>query len=429
MKYLLKGGRVINPAKQFDGILDIVVEDGKIVALGENLTAEGAEIKDLTGLVVTPGLIDMHVHLRDPGLEAKEDIASGTRAAAAGGFTTVACMPNTKPIVDSSILIQGILARAASEGVVRVAPIGSVVKGGTGHELAEIGDMILAGAAAITDDGVEPGKTSFFKTGLEYTSMFDRIFITHAEDASLVEDGIMHEGAVSARLGMKGRPAVAEDLAVAKSIMLSEYTGAPVHIAHISSKTAIDLVRQAKAKGLAVTAEATPHHLSLTDEAVITYSSAAKVCPPLRSAEHRDAVRQGLIDGTIDAIATDHAPHAFEEKDCEFRDAPNGFSGLETAVGVVLTEMYHTKEMSLLQIIDKMSTAPAKLLHLDAGTIEVGQIADLTILNLDAAWTVDSKEFYTKGKSTPFQGKTLTGKAVGTIVGGRFIMENGEVLL
>lgn len=430
MKYLLKGGRVINPAEKFDGICDIYLEDGIIKKMGKNLTVKGAEVKDLTGLIVAPGLIDMHVHLREPGLEAKEDIASGTRAAAAGGFTTVACMPNTKPLIDSSIIVRGIEQRAKQDGVVHVVPIGSLLKGGSGSkELAEIGDMIESGACAISDDGIESGTTALLKTGLEYTSMFDRIFITHAEEKSLVEEGVMHEGKVSAKLGMKGRPAVAEDMAVARSIMLAEYTGASVHIAHISSKTAVDLVRQAKAKGIQVTAEATPHHISLTDDAVLTYSTAAKVYPPLRSADHVEAIRQGLIDGTIDAIATDHAPHAFEEKDCEFQDAPGGFSGLETALGVVLTELYHTKQMSLVDIIDRMSTAPARLLHLPGGVIKIGSAADLTIINPEEEWTVDSKNFYTRGKSTPFQGKTLKGKAVGTIVDGQLIMENGEVLL
>jgi dihydroorotase len=428
LNYLLKGGRVVNPAAQFDGLLDVLIIDGKIAALSLDIVPGDAQIMDMTGLVITPGLIDMHVHLRDPGLEAKEDIASGTRAAAAGGFTTIACMPNTQPVIDSSIIVDGILRRAAVEGVVHVAVIGSVSKGHSGQELAEIGDMILSGAVAISDDGIYIGHASLLKTGLEYTSMFERIFITHAEELSLVEDGVMHEGKVSAQLGLKGRPSVAEDIAVARNIMLAEYVDAAVHIAHISSKGAVELVRAAKKRGVKVTAEATPHHLTLTDEAVREFSTAAKVCPPLRSSEHVRAVRQGLIDGTIDVIATDHAPHAFEEKDCEYNLAPNGFSGLETALGVVLTELYHTKQMPLLAIVEKLSAAPARLLKMNAGVLKVGAAADVTVIDPQLSWTVDSAKFYTKGKSTPFQGRQLTGKAVATFVSGRLIMQNGDVL-
>ncbi|MBU2702457.1 dihydroorotase [Sporomusaceae bacterium BoRhaA] len=428
MNYLLKGGRVINPAEQFDGLMDVLIEEGKIAKIGKKITAKDAKVMDMTGLVITPGLIDMHVHLRDPGLEAKEDMASGTRAAAAGGFTTIACMPNTKPIVDSSIVVEGILRRAAVEGLVHVAVIGSVSKGESGKELAEIGDMILSGAVAISDDGIYINQANLLKTGMEYTSMFDRIFITHAEEKSLVEEGVMHEGKISAKLGLKGRPSIAEDIAVARNIMLAEYTDTRLHIAHVSSRESVELIRQAKARGVKVTAEATPHHLALTDEAVLTFSTAAKVCPPLRSAEHVQAVRQGLLDGTIDAIATDHAPHAFEEKDCEYNDAPNGFAGLETALGVVLTELYHTKLMSLMDIVNKMSVAPAQLLNLKAGVLKVGASADITIINPELSWTVDSTGFYTKGKSTPFEGRKLIGKAVGTFVGGRLMMEQGNVL-
>lgn len=428
MNYLLKGGRVVNPAEHFDGLLDVLIVDGKIAALSQDIVPGDAQVMDMTGLVITPGLIDMHVHLRDPGLEAKEDIASGTRAAAAGGFTTIACMPNTKPVIDSSIIVDGILRRAALEGVVNVAVIGSVSKGDSGQELAEIGDMILAGAVAVSDDGIYIDKASLLKTGLEYTSMFDRIFITHAEELSLVADGVMHEGKLSAKLGLKGRPSVAEDIAVARNIMLAEYADAELHIAHISSKEAVELVKAAKARGVKITAEATPHHLTLTDEAVLEFSTAAKVCPPLRSMEHVLAVRQGLIDGTIDVIATDHAPHAFEEKDCEYNLAPSGFSGLETALGVVLTEFYHTKQMTLLNIVDKLSVAPARLLKMNAGVLKVGASADITVIDLQRSWTVDSASFYTKGKSTPFQGRRLMGRAVDTFVGGRLIMQNGDVL-
>ncbi len=427
MKLLLKGGRIVNPAQGFDGVADLLIENDHIVEISENISADGAEIFDAQGLVVAPGFIDMHVHLREPGLEAKEDIVSGTRAAAAGGFTTIACMPNTKPTVDNAIIVSGIIHRAQYEGVVNVKVIGALSKGQEGKELAEIGDMIFTGAVAISDDGSSLNNNSLLKTGLEYTSMFDCPVITHSEDESLVEDGVMHEGAVSAMLGMKGRPAVAEDIAVARDLMLAQYADAKIHIAHVSSKGAVELIRQAKRKGIKVTAEATPHHLTLTDEAVRSFDTATKVNPPLRSADHVAALIEGLQDGTIDAIATDHAPHAFEEKDMEYKQAPPGFTGMETALGVVLTGLYHTGKLTLLELVERMSTAPARILGLESGVLTKGSLADITIFDENAEWVVDSSKFYTKGKHTPFDKKTLKGKVVATIVKGKFVMRNGEV--
>lgn len=428
LSLLIKGGRVINPATGLDEVADVLIQDGIIKKIGLNLKNKADQVLEASGQVVCPGFIDMHVHLRDPGLEAKEDIVSGSKAAAAGGFTGIACMPNTRPVIDTAIVVDGILRRAERDAAVRVHVIGAMTKGEQGKELAEIGDMIEAGACAISDDGHDIGNAKVMRTGLEYTSMFDRIVITHAEDVPLVEEGVIHEGEVSARLGLKGRPAVAEDIAVARNIMLAEYTNSAVHIAHMSTKGAVELVRQAKAKGLQVTAEVTPHHLSLTDEAVIGYNTATKVAPPLRSMDHVEALRQGLKDGTIDAIATDHAPHAFEDKDREYKEAPFGFTGLETALGVILTECYHTGLMTLPEIIEKMATAPAKLLRLPLGTLAEGQAADITVFDPNQEWTVDSKQFYTRGKATPFDGKTLKGKAVATIVKGQLVMKNGEVL-
>ena len=427
MKLLLKGGRIVNPAQGFDGVADLLIENGYIIEMSENISAADAEIFDAQGLVVAPGFIDMHVHLREPGLEAKEDIVSGTRAAAAGGFTTIACMPNTKPTVDNAITVSGIIHRAQYEGVVNVKVIGALSKGQEGKELAEIGDMIFTGAVAISDDGSSLNNNSLLKTGLEYTSMFDCPVITHSEDESLVEDGVMHEGAVSAMLGMKGRPAVAEDIAVARDLMLAQYADAKIHIAHVSSKGAVELIRQAKRKGIKVTAEATPHHLTLTDEAVRSFDTATKVNPPLRSADHVAALIEGLQDGTIDAIATDHAPHAFEEKDMEYKQAPPGITGMETALGVVLTGLYHTGKLTLLELVERMSTAPARILGLESGVLTTGSLADITIFDANAEWVVDSSKFYTKGKHTPFDKKTLKGKVVATIVKGKFVMRNGEV--
>ncbi|SCM79924.1 Dihydroorotase [uncultured Sporomusa sp.] len=428
MKLLIKGGRIINPAEQMDMTGDIVIEQGKIAAIGQNLTADGGRVIEAAGLIVAPGLIDMHVHLREPGLEAKEDIASGTRAAAAGGFTTVACMPNTKPVVDNSILVSGLIQRGQTEGVVNLKIIGALSKGLEGKELAEIGDMITAGAVAISDDGGHLDSTRLLKTGLEYTGMFQRPVITHSEDEELAGEGYMHEGAVSAMLGMKGRPAVAEDIAVARDIMLAEYANSPIHIAHVSSKGAVEIIRQAKRRGVKVTAETTPHHLTLTDEELKSFNTAFKVNPPLRSADHKEALIAGLKDGTLDAIATDHAPHAFEEKDVEFRYAPSGFAGLETALGVVLTGLYHTKKLTLMEVIDKMSYAPAKILGLESGVLKVGAPADITIIDTEYKWDVNCINFYTRGKHSPFEGRNFKGKALITIVNGSIIMQNGEVL-
>lgn len=428
MKLLIKGGRIINPAEQMDMTGDILVDNGKIAAIGQNLADDGARVLDATGLVVAPGLVDMHVHLREPGLEAKEDIASGTRAAAAGGFTTVACMPNTKPVVDNSILVSGLIQRGQTEGVVNLKIIGALSKGLEGKELAEIGDMIEAGAVAISDDGGHLDSTRLLKTGLEYTGMFGRPVITHSEDEGLAGEGYMHEGAVSAMLGIKGRPAIAEDIAVARDIMLAEYANAPIHIAHVSSKGAVEIIRQAKRRGVKVTAETTPHHLTLTDEELKSFNTAFKVNPPLRSADHVEALIAGLKDGTLDAIATDHAPHAFEEKDVEFRYAPSGFAGLETALGVVLTGLYHTGKLTLMEVIDKMSHAPAKILGLASGVLKVGAPADITIIDTEYIWNVNCINFYTRGKLSPFEGRNLKGKALITIVNGSIIMQNGEVL-
>lgn len=428
MKLLLKSGRVVNPATNFNDIVDILIEDEKIVKIGADLQSDDAEVFDATGLIIAPGLIDMHVHLREPGQEAKEDIGSGTRAAAAGGITTVACMPNTSPVIDNSVLVQGIAQRAQQDGVVKVKVVGALSKGQEGKELAEIGDMLEAGAVAITDDGHYVDSAKLLMNGLDYIARYDLPIISHAEDNTLTEDGVMHEGAVSAMLGMKGRPAVAEDIAVSRDILLAEYTNARIHIAHISSKGAVELVRQAKKRGVKVTAEVTPHHLTLTDEEIKNFNVAAKVCPPLRSKDHVQAMIEGLKDGTIDAIVTDHSPHAFEEKDIEFKFAPNGFTGMETSLGVILTNLYHTGIMTIDEIIEKMSVAPAKILKLDAGNIEIGKIADLTVIDTEKTWKVDSNKFYSRGKFTPYDGVELKGKAVATIVNGKIVMENGIIV-
>lgn len=427
MKTLIKNGRVVDPSQNIDAVLDILVEDGKIAELGANLEAADAEVYDATGLVVTPGLIDMHTHLREPGLEAKEDIISGTQAAAAGGVTTVACMPNTKPVIDNSIIVTGIKDRAAREGYARVEVVGAISQGQKGEALAEMGDMTFAGAVGFSDDGHYVDSPRTMLLAARYITAFDRPLMCHAIDTEIDHMGYMHEGVVSAKTGIPGSPYIAEDIAVARDCIIAEYTGAHVHICHVASKGAIDIIRQYKAKGVNVTAECTVHHLTLTDEACAGYSAAARVNPPLRSMDHVEAMRAAVLDGTVDCIVTDHSPHAHEEKDVEFRYAPNGFTGLETSLGVVLTDLYHTGIFDLNTIISKMSCEPAKVFKLDRGTLAVGAPADITIMDLNKEWTVDCWKFYTRGKFTPYNGKQCKGKAVATMMGGRFVMKDGIV--
>lgn len=428
MKLLIKNARVVDPSQNLDAKKDILVEDGKIAKIEDEIKETNIDLYDASGLVVMPGIVDLHVHLREPGHEAKEDIITGTQAAAAGGVTTVACMANTKPPIDSSILVAGLKERIAREALVNVEIIGAVTKNLEGKELAEMGDMSFAGAMAFSDDGNFVTNSRLFRSALEYASIFDKAIIVHAEDESLRSIGYMNEGAISTKLGIPGNPTVAEDIATSRDVLLAEYTGAKLHIAHVSSKGAVDIIRQAKKRGAKVTAEATIHHLTLTDKMVEGYNTAAKVAPPLRTMEHVEALREGLKDGTIDAIVTDHSPHAFEEKDVEFRYAPNGFTGLETLVGVALTELYHGKIFTLNELVDKMSVQPARLYNLDAGSLKLGCKADITVLDLEKEWTVDSSEFYTRGKFTPFEGKQCKGKAVATIVGGKIVMKDGALI-
>lgn len=429
MKLLIKGGRVINPGKNFDGVSDILIENGKIAAIGENLTDGEAQVIDAAGKVVAPGFIDMHTHLREPGQEAKEDFASGSRAAAAGGFTTVATMPNTTPVVDNAVLVNGLKQRAQDEGVVHIEIIGALTKGQEGKELAEVGDMAQAGAVAFSDDGHFDNNCKLMLNAMDYLRTFHKAIMSHAEETSLVTDGVMNEGHRSAMLGMKGRPTVAEDIAVMREILLAEYADAWVHISHISSKNAVDMVRQAKKRGVKVTAEATPHHLTMTDELVNPIDSSTKVNPPLRSQADVDAVLAGINDGTIDIIATDHSPHAQEEKDREYKFAPSGFPGLETALGVLLTDLYHKDLITLDTLVSRMSYMPGKLFFDGKrGILEEGAAADITIFDPNREWTVDKNKFYTKGSHSPFAGRTLKGKAVMTIVDGKIVMNDGEVL-
>ncbi|MBM6825391.1 dihydroorotase [Veillonella magna] len=427
MNLLIKGGTVVNPAKKQHEVADVLVKDGKIAAIGQNLSADGADVYDATGLVVAPGLIDMHTHLREPGQEAKEDFYSGTQAAAAGGFTRVATMANTTPVVDNAALVRGLRKQAELTGVVKVEFMGAVSKGLKGKELAEMGDMAEAGVVGFSDDGHYVESAAFMRRALEYSSMFNKPVIDHAEEVTLTCEGHMHEGFVAYEMGVKGRPAVAEDMAVARDLLLAEMTGGHIHIAHVSSKDTVDQIRRAKAKGIKVTCEVTAQHLAFTDEYLREYNPAFKMAPPIRSEEHRQALLAGVKDGTIDAIITDHAPHAEEEKDQEFCCAPNGFSGLETSLAAVLTHTYKTGILTLDEIVSLMSTRPAQLLGVEGGVLEVGKAADITVFSTDEAWTVDRNRFYTKGKTSPFDGMTLTGRAKLTVVDGDVVMKEGVV--
>lgn len=427
MTILLKNGRVIDPKNKLYATRDVLLSEGKVAKVGENITDAADEVYDVSGKIVAPGLIDMHVHFREPGQEAKEDFVSGSMAAAAGGYTAVASMPNTSPVVDNAALVRGLLRRGREIGLVRLNIIGALTKGQQGKELAEIGDMIQAGAVAFSDDGHYVDSAKLLLNAFDYMKNFDKIIINHDEETSLVEDGVMNEGAASALLGLKGRPTVAEDIAVARDIMLAEYAGARVHVAHISSGRAVDIVRRAKLRGVRVTAEVTPQHLTMTDDAVDFTDSSTKINPPLRTREDVQAVLEGLNDGTIDMIVTDHSPHAAEEKDVEYIYAPSGFPGLETALGVLLTDLYHTGKTDLPTIIERMTYAPARIFGLPGGNLSEGTPADAVVIDPELSWEVKGENFYTRGSHSPFVGRTLKGKAVMTIMGGRITMQDGKV--
>ncbi len=415
---LIKGGRVIDPSQGIDGIRDVLIEKGRIAAIGEKLDAKGAEVIDATGKLVTPGLIDIHVHLRDPGLEYKEDIVSGTAAAVAGGFTAVACMPNTKPINDNQVVTRYILDKAAKEGHCRVYPVASITKGLDGESLSEIGELRECGCPAISDDGKPVRNSELMRRAMEYARPFGMTVITHAEDLQLVGEGVMNDGPVATELGLKGIPWVAEDAATARDIMLAEFTGAHLHVAHVSTKGSIELVRQAKARGVRVTCEVAPHHFTLTDEAVRGYNTNAKMNPPLRSEEDRQALLKGLADGTVDAIATDHAPHHLDEKNVEFNLAMNGIVGLETALPLTL-KLVADGVIDLGRAVTLLTSGPATVLGLEGGSLKVGAVADVTVIDSGLSWKVDAQKLRSKSKNTPFDGWDLKGAAVCTIVGGK----------
>ena len=426
MKILIKGGIVVDPVREQETVADVLVKGGLIAAVGTDLDASGARVVDAVGRLVVPGLIDMHVHLREPGFEAKEDIASGTRAAVRGGFTAVACMPNTNPVADNHSVITYILTKARAAELARVYPIGAVTRGSRGEELAELADMQAAGAVAVSDDGQPVMNAGVMRRAMQYAGMLGLTVISHCEDRDLVAGGVMHEGLISTMLGLKGMPAEAEEVMLARDMILADRTGCRLHIAHISTVGAVRLVREAKSWGVQITAEATPHHFILTDEAVADFNTNTKVNPPLRGAADVEAVREGLADGTIDVIATDHAPHTFEDKDVEYERAPFGLVGLETAVGLVWTELVHTGLLTPAQAVAKMSSNPARILGVPGGTLALGAAADLTIIDPIREEVVDPDRFASKGRNTPFAGRLLRGLPVLTMVAGREVYQAEE---
>ena len=427
MKLLIKSGLVLDPLAGTAEEKDILIEDGKIASAGRGLRAGDARVLDARGKLVAPGLVDMHVHLREPGFEAGEDIASGTRAAVRGGFTTVACMPNTSPVADNAVIISYIKSAAKTRGLANVCPIGAITRGSKGEELAEMGGMREAGAVAFSDDGRPVLDAGLMRHAMQYARMLGAVIIAHCEDKTIAAGGSMHEGCVSTVLGLKGIPASAEEVMVARDLILAGETGCRLHIAHVSTAGSVRLVREAKARGVPVTCEVTPHHFALTDEAVAGYDTSTKVNPPLRSAADVAAVKEGLADGTIDAIATDHAPHTAEEKDVEYERAPFGLVGLETAVGLVWTELVAAGVLTPLAALRKLTVNPASILGIAKGALDVGADADITVIDPELAETVDPLQFAGRGRNTPFAGRLLKGLPVVTVVGGRVVMSGREV--
>jgi dihydroorotase len=422
-RLLIKQGRVVDPSQRLDEGLSILIVDGKVAQLAERIEDKGAEILDATGLVVAPGFIDVHVHLREPGFEYKETIASGSAAAVAGGFTAVCCMPNTQPVNDSAAVTEFIRARAAQARLARVYPVGAVSKGLQGEELAEMGEMVRAGAVAFSDDGKPVHNAYLMRRALEYAQLFDVPVVDHCEDPNLANRGVMHEGAVATRLGLRGAPAAAEDVMVARDVVLARLTGGRAHIAHVSTKGALDRVREGKARGVQVTCEVTPHHLALTDQAVADseYDTDTKMNPPLRSAEHVEALLQGVLDGTVDCLASDHAPHHADEKALEYDLAPFGVVGLETAIPVTYDLLVRRHKMPLRQFIALWSTNPARIFRLPGGSLKPGCAADLTLLDLDARLTVNPDRFLSLSRNTPFSGQRLKGWPAVTLVSGTVV--------
>ena len=421
---LLAGGRVIDPAVKLDQTADVLIEKGRITAVEPNIApGDGVETLDVSGMVVAPGLIDVHVHFREPGKEEAETVATGARSAAAGGFTSVCVMPNTDPVTDNQAAVGFVVKQAAAANSARVFPYGAISVGQNGERLAEFATLIEAGAVAVSDDGHPVVSSHLMRTALEYAQVFGIPVANHCEELTLADRGTMHEGVVSTRLGLKGIPAAAEDIMVARDVILSQLTGGHIHLCHISTRGSADIIRRAKDDGINVTAEVTPHHLTLTHEACEGYNTNAKMNPPLREEADVAALREALRDGTIDMIATDHAPHRYEAKERDFDDAPFGIIGLETALGLGIKELVGGGVLSLSDLIRRMSTEPAHAFHLEGGTLGKGKPADVVVFDPEVTWTVDPTRFCSKSRNTPFADRVLAGRVERTIVRGRTVYE------
>ncbi|HET9426610.1 MAG TPA: dihydroorotase [Gemmatimonadaceae bacterium] len=424
-RILLKGGRVVDPSQELDSICDVLVADGRIEACGPRVAneaqADDIQVIDCTGLLVSPGFIDVHAHLREPGREDVETIATGARAAAAGGFTAICAMPNTIPVTDNQAAVGFVVRQALLAQAARVYPIGAISVGQKGESLAEFGEMVGAGAVAVSDDGKPVASAQLMRTALEYARTFGIPVADHCEEPTLAHGGAMNEGLVSARLGLKGIPSEAEEIMAIRDILLARRTGGHVHLCHMSTRGSVDLIRWGKERGINVTAEVCPHHISLTEDAIGNYDTNFKMNPPLRTQDDVDALREAVKDGTIDVIATDHAPHHYDEKEREFADAPNGIVGLETALAVNITWLVKSGIIDVVTLINRMSTMPAKIFHLPGGSLRKGSVGDVTIFNPETDWVVEPKKFVSKGRNTPYGGQTLTGRVHYTIVGGRIV--------
>ena len=430
MRILIKGGRVIDPENNIDKVTDVFIDKGVISEIGDDLGLEGIdmEVIDAAGKIVSPGLVDMHCHLRDPGQEYKEDIETGTRSAVMGGITSIACMPNTKPVADNETVISYIINKAKEVGYVNVYPIGAVSKGLKGEELAEIGEMKFAGAVAISDDVRPVTESGLMRRAMEYADMFDMKVISHCEDLGLADGGYMNEGAVATAMGLRGITRAAEEVMVSRDIIIAEAIGTPVHIAHVSTRLSVDLVRQAKKRGVRVTCETCPHYFTLTEKAVEGFNTFAKMNPPLRTDDDVAAIKEGLKDGTIDCIVTDHAPHHIDEKNCEFALALNGIVGFETSLGLGLKYLVEPGVLTINELIEKMAVNPSRILGLNKGNLKIGNAADVTIFDPNKEWTVDITKLHSKSKNSPYDGFKLLGKPEYVIVGGKIKVNQGVLL-
>ncbi len=423
---LLRGGTLTDPSQRLEERGDLLIVERKIAGIGGSIQPpDDTEVVDCDGAIVSPGFIDVHCHLREPGREDVETIATGARAAAAGGFTAVCAMPNTDPVTDNQAAVGFIVRQAQRAEAARVYPIGAISVGQAGKALAEFGEMVGAGAVAVSDDGKPVASAQLMRTALEYARTFQIPVIDHCEEPTLSADGSMNEGIVSAQLGLKGIPAEAEEIMVIRDILLARLTGGHAHLAHMSTKGSVELIRWGKERGIRVTAEACPHHLSLTEESVRGYDTNAKMNPPLRTARDVEALREAVKDGTIDVIATDHAPHHYDEKEREFADAPNGIVGLETALAVVVTNLVEKGYLTFSELVDRMACAPARLFNLPGGSLKRGVIADITVFDPKARWKVDASRFLSKGRNSPYSGMTLVGRAACTIVAGSVVYRSG----